>query len=359
MNSILNFSFSSKGILHVTEKVFPGVMFLLACVRLQAQSETSYQPQPFLEGNPIWVYKYEHIPRQYNQKTRMGYWLDTGDRYFTYYFLGGQKEIDGKAYSMMAGVQSKGNEDLVVSHWLPVREKNGIVYALTDSLPGFVNEEYDNRYNDEWQPMPYLQQGNECVLYNFSTEVGEKLFPQDTYSTVVSFGTYQLIDGTACRVLETEWGIVDLYERLGYLNLGQFFGTMDPLLDIPLPTNGHVYVCYLNAYFQDGKMLYKAPDAREGLCVNDTIWTRDDANEYARSYKADHRQEEVFSYIRRVQAEGGTGLSEINNEKLTIKNDSGIFDLSGRKVAAEALLQRGSGKGARIYIRDGRKMLSR
>ena len=348
MNNIIIHRYSFERILHVTENVFSILTFLLVSVQLQAQTETSHQPQPFLEGNPIWIYKYEHVPRQNNPETRMSYWLNTGDRSFTYYFLGGQKEIDGKVYTMMGKVRSKDKENLTVSHWLPVREENGIVYAFTDFLPGLANEDYGDRYNDDWNPMPYLQQEKECVLYNFSTEVGETLFPQNTSSTVVSFDTYQLMDGTDCRVLKTSGYYLDLYERLGYLNLEQPFGIMDPLLDTPLPLNGHVYVSYLNAYYQDDMMLYKALDAREGLCVNDTIWTRDDANEYARSYKADPRKEEVLSYIRWLQAAEGTGLNEIKNETLSIKNGRAVYDLQGRR------LQRDPEQG--IYIKDGKKI---
>ena len=272
-----------------------------------ALQEEPHQPQSFLEGNPIWVYKYEHIPQ--GLIWRDGHWVpdcwvDISDRHFTYYFLGNQKEIDGKVYTMMGAVISKGEDDFTVNHWLPVREENGIVYAFTDSLPGIIETEdnYDSRYNDEYNPMPYLQQGNECVLYNFSTNIGETLYPQNEGSTVKSFDTYQLLDGTECRVLKTNWGRYDLYEKLGFLS-DDFDGIMDPFLFWPLPIDGSVHSSRLNAYYQDNVMLYKAPDAQGGLCVNDTIWTRDDAEAYAVTYKADPRQEEVFAYIRQLQKE--------------------------------------------------------
>jgi len=259
-----------------------------------ALSDESHQPLPFLEGNPIWVYKYEHmpIPRDPN----LHCWVDTGERSFTYYFLGKQKEIDGKVYIMMGVVRSKGENELTVNRWLPVREENGVVYTITDSLPGVV----EHIYNEDFE-IPYLQQGNECVLYNFSAKIGEKLHPQTEISTVESYGTYQLMDGTVCGVLKTSWEYLDLYEKLGYVNVDTDYGLIDPLIGMIIPTNGHVYVKCLNAYYQDDMMLYKAPDAQEGLCVNDTIWTREDAGAYASSYKADPRQEEVFSYIRQLQ----------------------------------------------------------
>ena len=58
-----------------------------------ALQEEPHQPQSFLEGNPIWVYKYEHIPR--GLIWRDGHWVpdcwvDISDRHFTYYFLGNQ-----------------------------------------------------------------------------------------------------------------------------------------------------------------------------------------------------------------------------------------------------------------------------
>ena len=269
-----------------------------------ALQEEPHQPQSFLEGNPIWVYKYEHIPR--GLIWRDGHWVpdcwvDISDRHFTYYFLGNQKEIDGKVYTMMGAVISKGEDDFTVNRWLPVREENGIVYAITDSLPGIAVDD-DIVYYDEYNPMPYLQQGNECVLYNFSTNIGETLYPQNEGSTVKSFDTYQLLDGTECRVLKTNWGRYDLYEKLGFLS-DDFDGIMDPFLSWPLPIDGSVHSSRLNAYYQDNVMLYKAPDAQGGLCVNDTIWTRDDAEAYAVTYKADPRQEEVFAYIRQLQKE--------------------------------------------------------
>ena len=277
-----------------------------------ALQEEPHQPQSFLEGNPIWVYKYEHIPQ--GLIWRDGHWVPDcwvdisdrhftyyyiSDRHFTYYFLGNQKEIDGKVYTMMGAVISKGEDDFTVNHWLPVREENGIVYAFTDSLPGIIETEdnYDSRYNDEYNPMPYLQQGNECVLYNFSTNIGETLYPQNEGSTVKSFDTYQLLDGTECRVLKTNWGRYDLYEKLGFLS-DDFDGIMDPFLFWPLPIDGSVHSSRLNAYYQDNVMLYKVPDAQGGLCVNG-----DDAEAYAVTYKADPRQEEVFAYIRQLQKE--------------------------------------------------------
>ena len=263
-------------------------------------SEEYREPLPFLEGNPIWEYKYEHIsmPRDPNLKC----WIDTGERVYTYFFLGGKKEIEGRSYTMMGEVRCDRDGKITLSRWLPVREENGIVYAITDSLPGVVETEdnYDARYNDDY-PMPYLRQGNECVLYNFSTDIGETLYPQNEGSTVKSIDTYQLLDGTECRVLKTQWAFYDLYEKLGLLNADPDFGIMDPFIGWPVSLNGHIYLNILNAYYQDNIMLYKAPDARDGLCVNDTCWTRDDAEAYARSYKADPYQEKVFSFIRQLQ----------------------------------------------------------
>ena len=48
----------------------------------------------FLEGNPIWVYKYEHIPTPRDQFMKC--WVDVGDRCYFYYFLAGQKEINNE-----------------------------------------------------------------------------------------------------------------------------------------------------------------------------------------------------------------------------------------------------------------------
>ena len=116
---------------------------------------------------------------------------------------------------------------------------------------------------------------------------------------------------------------------------------MDPPSDLIYSTGGDVCVSHLNAYFGNDMMLYKAPDAQEGLCVNDTCWTRDDAEAYAPSYKPDPRQEEVFSYIRQLQTK--TGIKAINNAQKDI-----LFDLQGRRVANPR-------KG--IYIKEGRKVL--
>ncbi len=262
--------------------------------------EKPHQPLPFLEGNPIWVYKHERLIRGIGWKDNVYYrcFIETGNRSFSYYFLCGQKEIEGKVYTMMGEVINNGENELTVSRWLPVREENGIVYAITDSLPGL----------NDYLEVPHLQVGKECVLYNFCSEIGETLYPQNDYNylfadgtEVVSFGTYKLMDNTVCQVLKTRDANYDLYEKLGYMHDQMYYGVMDPPLEMAYSTGGDVYADILNAYCQDSKMLYKAPDAQEGLCVNDTCWTRDDAYEYARSYKADPRQEEVFSYIRRLQ----------------------------------------------------------
>ena len=262
-----------------------------------ALQEEPHQPQSFLEGNPIWVYKYERLTRgtAWKDGVHYGIFVDTGYRDYRYYFLGGQEEIDGKVYTMMGEVKSNGESDLVVSRWLPVREENGIVYAFTDSLPGLVEHDY-------LEP-PYLQQGNECVLYNFNTEIGESLYPQNEYTKVESYGTYQLMNGAVCRVLKTTIEDFDLYEKLGYLHDGLYYGVMDPPSELISSTGGDVYATHLNAYYQNDIMLYKAPDIQESICVNDTCWTRDDAEAYAVTYKADPRQEEVFAYIRQLQKE--------------------------------------------------------
>lgn len=263
----------------------------------QYVTEEPHQPLPFLEGNPIWVYKYEHIPMdavlEDDGWNSIWCWLDTGDRLFTYYFLGDKKEIEGRVYTMMGEVTSNGEEELTVSRWLPVREENGIVYAITDSLPGLI--EYD------YLEPPYLQQGNESVLYNFSAEIGEKLYPRNNGSTVKTFGTYQLMDGTECRMLKTIDGVFDLYEKLGYLHDQLYYGVMDPPFEIVYPIAADVHVKHLNAFYQNNVMLYKAPDALEGLCVNDTCWTREDAEAYAITYKEDPYHEKVMSFIRQLQ----------------------------------------------------------
>ena len=248
-------------------------------IAVNALPNEPHQPLPFLEGNPIWEYKYEHIsmPRVPNLKC----WVDTGNRNFTYYFLGGQKEIEGKVYTMMGRVKSNGENNITFRCWLPVREENGVIYTLTDSLLEVCKHENRPYSRDA---LPYLQQGDECVLYNFCAEIGENLSPKSGYSAVESIDTCQLMDGTVCRVLKTIWGD-QLCEKLGYLDYDLPLGIMAPYISMIVPTNGHVYCHQLNAYYQDEKMLYKVPDAQEGLCVNDTCWTREAAGAYARSYR--------------------------------------------------------------------------
>ena len=277
------------------------IISLLACVQSLAQSETL----PFLEGNPIWVYKYEQIPRL--RDPNIICWIDTGERIYTYYFLGKQKEIEGKNYTMLGKVTSITNNSegiITFNCWLPVREENGIIYTLTDSLLEVCEHEYESPgpYYEPYKKdeLPYLQQGNECVLYNFCTEIGETLYPGDNWSVVESIVTYQLMDGAECRALKTTWGY-ELCEKLGYLNIDLALGIMVPIFGMIVPTNGDVYVNPLNAYYQDDTMLYKAPDALEGLCVNDTCWTREDAEAYAITYKEDPYHDEVMSFIRQLQ----------------------------------------------------------
>ena len=304
MNNIFNNKhLFSKRMCVIAARISFVVISAFMCIQSFAQSETSHLPLPLLEDNPIWEYRYEHIPTLRDPNIKC--WIDTGDRSFTYNFLGGQREIDGKNYKMLGKVTSftsNGEDNITFNFWLPVREENGIVYTITDSLLQVCEHEYNsNTLGPDFEliEFPYLQQGKECVLYNFCTEIGETLFPADNWSTVESIVTYELMDGTTCRALKTSWGY-ELCEKLGYLNIDLSLGII-PILGMIVPTNGHVYVNGLNAYYQDDKMLYKAPDAREGLCVNDTCWTRDDAGEYARSYKADPRREEVFAYIQQLQ----------------------------------------------------------
>ena len=276
-------------------------VFLLTLAGLQ--TIIAQKPSPFLEGNPIWVYKYENISVARDPSVYC--WIDEGNRRFAYYFLGGQEEIEGKVYTMMGEVIRDREGGITLNRWLPVREENGIVYAITDSL----------------------------------------LFPQNEGSKVKSFDTYQLLDGTECRVMKTNWGRYDLYEKIGFLS-DDFAGIMDPLLSsvIPTPTNGSVYSSRLNAYYQGNTMLYKAPDAPEGLCVNDTCWTRDDAEAYAVTYKADPRQEEVFAYIRQLQKGIPSGITIKDSQTAS---QGTLFDLQGRKL---------QGKPSRgIYIENGQK----
>ena len=317
------------------------LLLLLISGQLFAQSE---EPLTFLEGNPIWVYKYENISVARDPSVYC--WIDEGNRRFAYYFLGGQEEIEGKVYTMMGEVIRDREGGITLNRWLPVREENGIVYAITDSLPGIAVDD-DIVYYDEDNPIPYLQQENECVLYNYGAEIGDLLFPQNEGSKVKSFDTYQLLDGTECRVMKTNWGRYDLYEKIGFLS-DDFAGIMDPLLSsvIPIPTNGSVYSSRLNAYYQGNTMLYKAPDAPEGLCVNDTCWTRDDAEAYAVTYKADPRREEVFAYIRQLQKGIPSGITIKDSQTAS---QGTLFDLQGRKV---------QGKPSQgIYIKDGKKVL--
>ena len=272
----------------------------------------------FLEGNPIWVYKYEHIPTPRDQFMKC--WVDVGDRCYFYYFLAGQKEINNKTYAMMGEVQCDREGEINLNRRLPVREDNGIVYTITDSLPGVVEYYY---YDD--LPVPYLQQGDECVLYNFGAKTDEDLYEN---VKVKSYGTYCLMDGTECRVLKTNGP--SLYEKLGILSSDPEFGIMDPFCETPIATNGHAYAKQLNAYYQNNTMLYKAPDAPEGLCLDDTIKTSlDDAYIYARSYKTNPFHEKTMSYIRNLQMTTNIRIPQGNNSKNTPVL---FFDLQGRRI---------------------------
>ena len=103
MNNILNLS---------TAKAPFVVILLMMCVQSLAQSETSYQPLLFLEGNPIWVFKHEKISRL--RDPNLTCWIDDGSRHFAYYFIGDTKEINGKDYTMMGVTGSRG-EDITLT----------------------------------------------------------------------------------------------------------------------------------------------------------------------------------------------------------------------------------------------------
>ena len=68
--------------------------------------------------------------------------------------------------------------------------------------------------------------------------------------------------------------------------------------------------------------------------------------------------------------EGQTAISEVKNEELRMKNDEGVYDLSGRRISAGANLLNSSGAGGTlftihsslkkgIYIVDGKKVMVR
>lgn len=52
-----------------------------------------------------------------------------------------------------------------------------------------------------------------------------------------------------------------------------------------------------------------------------------------------------------------TGIDEMKDEKLTINNETSVFDLFGRKLPSQALPKWGNGKGTRIYIVNRKKIL--
>ncbi|MCR5849434.1 MAG: hypothetical protein K6G92_01830, partial [Bacteroidaceae bacterium] len=173
------------------------------------------------------------------------------------------------------------------------------------------------------------------------------LYPKNEAFKVGSYGTYQLMDGTVCRVLKTCYDKdLDLYEKLGFLHGAMIYGVMDPPTEIVSHLGGNVSPKHLNAYYQDDVMLYKAPDPQEGLCVNDTCWTRDDAVAYATSYKADPYHEEVMAYIRRLQM--ATGIHDLQSHN-PINSTTHIIDLQGRRID-NSKLPRG------IYIEKGKKI---
>ena len=95
------------------------VASLLICLNSMAQA---VRQMSFLEGNPIWVYKYEHIPTPKDQFMKC--WVDVSDRCYSYYFLAGQKEINNKVYAMIGEVQCdrEGEINDVQRSWCSILE---------------------------------------------------------------------------------------------------------------------------------------------------------------------------------------------------------------------------------------------
>ena len=259
-------------------------ILFLSCIAISAISlaQGELTRRSFLDGNPVWAFRSEFMPKVWEKNC----YLDIDDKTYTYYFVGGEKEIEGTTYKMMGKIVMKDGVP-TITMWLPVREEEGVVYARTESLPGLLYGEYF--VSEEWTYLPYIQKGSECVLYNFNLQPGDNVSPDGRYK-VTSMGTCQLLDETECRVwhMDTQ----GIYEVVGSLN-----NPMDPLYFLPIPTNGNIYASTLNVYYRDGKMLYKAPEAEEGLCIDDTCWSSADAYRYAGAYKEDPYVEQVMSMI--------------------------------------------------------------
>lgn len=241
----------------------------------------------FIKGNPVWVFKSECLTGLRTPRC----WVDTNDRSFYYYFMGKEKEIEGRAYTMMGEVRMKDGE-LKVTKWLPVREEGGVVYTLTDSVPGVAHGAYKVG-GDLYANIPYTRYGNECVLYDFNLQVGDQAANGYTVSSV---DTCQLHDGSDCKVTVIS-NHFRLYDAIGYTNSlsGEI---MDPWHNYPVfVSNNNIYGTRLNAYYRDGKMLYKAQELEDGWCVNDTCWDYNDAYNYATSYREDPNLEKVMQFI--------------------------------------------------------------
>ncbi|MCF0114255.1 MAG: hypothetical protein HUJ56_02800, partial [Erysipelotrichaceae bacterium] len=264
------------------------ILSITICTKLIAHEEQ--RSLSFLDGNPIWVFKSEHLSKADSSEC----WIDTGSRLFYYYFMGGEKKILNNSYTIMGQVMMKDGK-VQATNWLPVREEGGVVYALMDHLPGVIDGTY-NVGSGSFDDLPYTRCGKECVLYDFNLQLGEHLPILGNYY-VTSLDTCQLLDGTDCKVMVIS-DLIKLYDGIGYISPRSGI-LMDPWYnnDIVLTSNDEIYSRCLNAYYRDGKMLYKAPEPHDGLCLNDTCWDFNAAYSYASSYKDDSDMEEVMAFI--------------------------------------------------------------
>ena len=314
------------------------------------QESEAQQRLGMLDDNPLWCFRSETWRR--NSGTVNGeyrrWWYLNRDVTHTYYYLAGKTEIDGKEYQLLHAYfvydNPAADEDLPYeyerpsSYQLPVREEAGVVYSIFDSIPS-VKQGYREGMNT------YRKVGNEIVLYDYNLKVGDMIIQSDPTTEVTSISTNYFLNGKSYQEYHMLRDMT-LCERLGYMAL------TPPLLMDPFErTNdiiGNVDETFiLNAYYQDGEMLYKAEEWESDFLDTDTIWdNRDNVLRYARSYKHDPHIDEVMAFIKQQQASATLRI----NTPTTPGTSSSTYDLQGRRLPATP--RRG------LYLKDGRKMVA-
>lgn len=254
---------------------------------------------------------------------------------FVYYFTMGEKEYNGHNYKILHHLNAKpdggvnaGNTEEV----LLFREEDGRLLAPTD-----VFCTYCTSMTEIYFPEMHTQVGDETEVFNYNATPGYN-FSELESNCLISTEQWTGLDGVSRRKYNCYGN--DFVERMGalYYELTPCpYLLLYELRECP-PSDTYVFRT-LNAYYENGKLVYTAPTGTPAL--NETAYER--MIREGNQYRDDHMLAELYAYVT-----GGAALPSLAPSQSSAS--SAIYDLQGRR-AGDAALQKG------IYIRNGKKYL--